>query len=208
MKKFILTVFILLIGGFTQSSMAQLQAPEPKPEELEFFWSSKTQKIYITKDDKILKRLNIPKYITSHDRIRYTIDTIVSMLNTDRDTFTKRTNLIDFHFGFQGPFLVTKGIHVEKGFCFNRETLEFNDYIKNSPTYFRNSMIIFCFVFIFLSFFVIYIGIRMHIYADKHKIPRGLRSVWDLPGYKFILPILLSLIFAYICVFIGTLINS
>lgn len=208
MKKFILTVFILLIGGFVQSSMAQLQAPEPKPEELEFFWSSKTQKIYITKDDKILKRLNIPKYITSHDRIHYTIDTIVSMLNTDKDTFIETTNLINFHFGFQGPFLITKGIHVEKGFCFNRENLEFNDYTKKSTAHFRNSIMIAYFVIISLFFFFIHMGIRVHIYGDKHKIPRGLRSVWDLPGYKFILPILLSLIFAYICVFIGTLIKS
>jgi hypothetical protein len=141
MKKFAILVFILLIGGFVQSSMAQLQAPVPQPEELVFLPNNADTTILvyqrIGKDLIFKQEVKILKEMESkidHPDQKNLIDFLCEELNSGQDTFCTSYREIRGRWHFTQIFLNNSDDKYEKeeGFYFDREQMQFNNYSKKS----------------------------------------------------------------------------
>lgn len=159
MKKFILTVLVLLIVGFAQFVNAQLQAPASRPKELVFIPDVMDETIWVHErsgnDLIFIKEVKIPEEIQKiyHPANPNLLFYVCNDLNLRRDSFSIEIAKKDTSWHFMHIFLNNSAKrNIQEWYYFSRTEMKFKHFTEYKPAK-HFLKLFFCWMFfIFLSF--------------------------------------------------------
>jgi hypothetical protein len=167
-------MFILLVVGFTQSLLAQLQAPEPRPEEevkpekLIFAYpAGEIGTIYVIQGSNHVK-VSIPESIKNV----YSAEDIVYKLSKGEDTILDAGHRLTWVPDYKLSFPVFGGKRIEIKHFFNRKSFKFEKVTRTVDIQFTFWPLMGGAFFFFVASF--FIGTLINTYKLKKKRNGGM----------------------------------